>query len=128
MPFNWGEYLNVSRHLENQSRQPNQSLDFVEACQRAAVSRAYYAAFCTARNYAQAQMGYTPTKTGDDHKNVRELFRQHPYLYMRKVFTNLKRLSRLRKECDYDDTVDNLSKKLQEAVKLAEDILKLLST
>jgi uncharacterized protein (UPF0332 family) len=48
MTFDWREYLTLAENLcTNSHTFPNQ-----EACFRVAISRAYYAAFCTARNYS----------------------------------------------------------------------------
>jgi uncharacterized protein (UPF0332 family) len=45
MTFDWREYLTLAENLYTNSHNfPNQ-----EACFRVAISRAYYAAFCTAR-------------------------------------------------------------------------------
>jgi RNA-splicing ligase RtcB len=54
MPFDWREYLNLARQLAGL-----QGSDYSqEAVERSAVSRAYYAAFCWARNYAEKNRGF----------------------------------------------------------------------
>jgi hypothetical protein len=54
MPFDWREYLNLARQLAGL-----QGSDYSqEAVERSAVSRAYYAAFCWARNYAEKNLGF----------------------------------------------------------------------
>jgi uncharacterized protein (UPF0332 family) len=53
MAFNWVTYLDLAKYLlgtEGTSR-------FPEAHSRAAVSRAYYAAFCNARNILRDKEG-----------------------------------------------------------------------
>ena len=52
MSFDWSEYLDLARELAK----------FSEAGQRSAISRAYYAAFCTARYRKQAD--YEDTVAG----------------------------------------------------------------
>lgn len=47
MAFNWSEYLEVARKLAGIASMPHSD----EANYRAAISRAYYAAFCTAVDY-----------------------------------------------------------------------------
>lgn len=52
MTFDWTEFLKLAREL--QERADDADLPFApEAAKRTAVSRAYYAAFCHARNYAE---------------------------------------------------------------------------
>ena len=71
MSFNWKEYFNLALVLQGLYPQ-----GFVqEAAFRCSVSRAYYAAFCYARNNARDNLGFTPTHTGRDHGLVREHFR-----------------------------------------------------
>ncbi len=47
MSFNWSEYLNLAQELAGRSTEPPNQ----EARLRSSISRAYYAAFCKARNY-----------------------------------------------------------------------------
>lgn len=49
MSFNWGDYLSLANALLTKPNTPGPE----EAAYRSAVSRAYYAAFCIARNYAR---------------------------------------------------------------------------
>lgn len=64
MTFDWREYLTLAENLcTNSHTFPNQ-----EACFRVAISRAYYAAFCTARNYAKDYDRLILRKTGEDHR------------------------------------------------------------
>lgn len=63
MGFDWNEYLILAQFLGGDC-----GISYSEeAARRAAVSRAYYAAFCSARNYASSKLGFIPTKTGKDH-------------------------------------------------------------
>ncbi len=47
MSFEWSEYLNVAQELIEQAKKAS----YQEAKVRAAISRAYYAAFGAARNH-----------------------------------------------------------------------------
>ena len=68
MTFDWREYLTLAENLYTNSHNfPNQ-----EACFRVAISRAYYAAFCTARNYAKKYDHLILRKTGEDHRIVKD--------------------------------------------------------
>ncbi|HEV2949279.1 MAG TPA: hypothetical protein VGX70_18030 [Gemmataceae bacterium] len=44
----------------------------LEALLRTALSRAYYGAFCYARNYAQRWLKFKPSGTDEDHRNLRD--------------------------------------------------------
>jgi hypothetical protein len=92
MSFDWREYLKLAQFLQTQISSSNHSPGFVEACQRAAISRAYYAAFCTARNYARYQENAEFRRNRDIHWAVIEYFEQHPKEDMRKIGANLQRL------------------------------------
>lgn len=96
MPFDWKEYLALARSLENQA-----GIGFsVEATTRCAVSRAYYAAFCHARNHAVSKLRYVRVKGREDHRGVRDHFIKRG---QNKVANKLETLDRWRGNCDYDD-------------------------
>src|SRR5579859_2831912 len=54
MSFNWSEYLSLAQELTSSSG----TSPIQEAHLRAAISRAYYAAFCKARNHLIDKQGY----------------------------------------------------------------------
>ena len=121
MPFDWVEYLTVARYLNGD----------VEACGdegrwRSAVSRAYYAAFCHARNYARDIFGYRPRYIPQDHEDVRREFAnaaQRLAGEQRKQIANvalqLENLRRWRNECDYKDQLMGLRSMVVPALKEA---------
>jgi len=119
MAFAWEDYLKLARSLQGQSG----AAAIQEAAHRSAVSRAYYAAFCHARNYARDSEGFLPSRGPKDH----ELVRDH---YQRKgrpgLALDLDRLRAWRNRCDYDDTVTELAQMLPAALKSAQDILRRL--
>ena len=63
MAFEWREYLALARWL--QANTPPGMTD--ECARRAALGRAYYAAFKYAVEYATAYLGFVPRNNGDDH-------------------------------------------------------------
>jgi len=69
--FDWSDYLELSRQLVGESGATIQ-----EARQRCAISRAYYAAFCRARNYL-VDHGATITETVDDHRLIQARLRNY---------------------------------------------------
>src|SRR5436190_1902198 len=68
MSFDWKSLLDVARQLEHEA---NQGPIRAEALRRSAVGRAYFAAFCHARNYAVQYLGYIIKGFGDDHGSLR---------------------------------------------------------
>ena len=94
MSFEWKDFLTLASFLEE-----SQSTPCREAACRSAVSRAYFAAFCFARDYAQDKYSFRPSETGEDHSEVRRLFQARG---QGKVAANLGRLLSWRTKCDYD--------------------------
>jgi hypothetical protein len=84
-----------------------------EATARAGVSRAYYAAFCYARNFARDYLGFTPHNDTTDHGRLRAALLQR-----RRSATSkkLERLRDFRNECDY---LDNLTMDAKTMLSLA---------
>ena len=115
MSFDWREYLGLAKELAGVPR-----CDYSqEAAERSAVSRAYYAAFCWTRNYAEAKLGFRPQKTADDHKLLREHLKHHDP----KLASALNKLRGWRNSCDYKDNVPNLPQQAKASIRLAENII-----
>jgi hypothetical protein len=119
MPFRWAEFLDLARSLHAQGATTGQ-----EAALRSAVSRAYYAAFCHARNYARDKQGYRPSYDGRDHHNVREHYRTRRV--GTRVCRGLGQLLTWRRICDYEDQADNLGAVARQAIGWAEEVIALL--
>ncbi|RMG51406.1 MAG: HEPN domain-containing protein [Acidobacteria bacterium] len=116
MAFHWKEFLELARDLTGHTG----SGYSVEATNRTAVSRAYYAAFCWARNYAASRMGYQRTGQVEDHASLRA------HMKARGKSQTASRLNKLRKwrnQCDYDDHVPNLNTLVQSAIKIADRVI-----
>jgi uncharacterized protein (UPF0332 family) len=116
MPFDWREYLELARELAG-LRGSGYSQ---ETADRSAVSRAYYAAFCWARNYAEAKLGFRSQKTADDHKLLREHLKRQGH---QELASDLNRLRVWRNNCDYDDDVPNLRQQASNSIRLAEKVI-----
>jgi len=116
MPFDWKEYLNLAKSLQNQ--QGNNYSQ--EAAFRSAISRAYYSAFCHARNYIRDSEGFIPYNNAMDHSRVKKYFeRQRRF----DISEKLNRLRRWRNRCDYEDTVDDLTELLTDALRKAQEAI-----
>ena len=121
--FDWRDYLALANDLGSGVQGRIVPIQTSEATDRCAVSRAYYAAFCHARNYAAAHLGFVPTNTGADHW----LLRQHLERRGRKPIANrLRRLHTWRKRCDYDNVVVNLATAVTDALREAGAVIQRL--
>jgi hypothetical protein len=99
MAFDWKEYVELSRFLQQQA---GIGID-QEALHRSAISRAYYGAFCYARNYARDWLGFHPRYEAEDHGRLRAHLKKSKRW---RVSEKLERLRDWRNESDYQDELD----------------------
>jgi len=123
MSFDWSEYLNLAQELAGQAV----GLSCQEAKSRSAISRAYYAAYCKARNHLRSE-GHAIPRGGQAHTYVRDQFKNSPYKVRKGVGAHLNRLRKDRNQADYDDTVTRLSAKTKKALRLAKVVISKLSS
>lgn len=114
MAFDWREYLQLSRFLED-----GKTSYIREAALRCGVSRAYYAAFCHARNYARDNEGFVPKYDRRDH----QLLRDHFITSREGMTLQLEQLRQWRNSCDYKDELRGLSGLIPSAIEYAQDII-----
>lgn len=114
--FDWFEYFDLAKSLAQQND---------EASQRSAVSRAYYAAFCNARNWLRRE-GLSIPKTGKAHEIVWNQYESSSERQHRLIAQYGKRLRRKRTEVDYDDEIRNLDYFVQGAMETASRLIVLL--
>jgi uncharacterized protein (UPF0332 family) len=119
MSFDWSEYLRVAKELAGLATPPANQ----EAKLRAAISRAYYAAFVKARNHLRDKQGHAIPKTGDAHRYVWEQFDLSPDPVRQTVAENLIRLRKYRRQADYVDTFPGLSGITATAITLSEEVI-----
>ena len=117
MVFDWAEYLILAEELA--LRRDN------EAALRSAVSRAYYAAFCKARNRLR-QEGVDIPKTGAAHAIVWSTYREATEVLHRQIGNAGDRLRRSRNKADYDDEVTRLATVVEDALAKAKRVLESL--
>ena len=116
MPFIWYEYIRLAVFLRDQPAE-----DFsAEAARRTAVSRAYYGAFCHARNHAQAELGYKPEGRAADHTTLRTHLTGRG---KREIAQKLDQLRQWRNKCDYEDTCAALAQILPAAIAAAQKVV-----
>lgn len=100
MPFDWKQYLELARELLRQSE--GCDVDQRDAMLRSVVSRAYYAAFCHARNYSRDWLNFQPNNTADDHGRLRAFLKTGK---RRGVAVKLDQLRQWRNDADYSDSM-----------------------
>ena len=125
MSFDWTDFLTLADALVRDPNSPGPE----EASLRSAISRAYYAAFCVARNFGRDKGEFTPTQTGRDHWLVMNHFRSSPNRNRRKIGLDLGRLYDNRTNADYDDILSGRQVALaQSSVAIAQNVLSALNT
>ena len=124
MTFDWQEYLLIAKNLYDNRD------DFadMEACLRASISRSYYAAFCTARNFARDYDGHTIARGQNVHSEVKRFYINSSNLKNKQVGNLLDRLRKFRNDADYEDnmTIDSLLSYSETALRNASRIMELL--
>ncbi len=123
MSFNWLDYLTVARELAEQAQDPAGQVAG-EARLRSAISRAYYAAFHTARAYLRDKDKDPSIEgRGNIHAYVRQQFKISPDRRRKRIGATLHRLLDNRQRADYEDTYVNLVVNTRIAIKAAERVI-----
>jgi len=123
MSFQWSEYLTLARELIGQAGSPAGQ----EARRRAAVSRAYYAAFCESRNDLREREGHRIPVGGRAHQYVRDEFKKSADRRRKQVGYDLDRLRSDRNTADYNDHVAGLDAMTKADLALAGKVISILS-
>jgi uncharacterized protein (UPF0332 family) len=122
MTFDWYQYLVLAEYLyDNRDTFPDR-----EACLRAAISKAYYAAFCSARNYARDFDRLVLDESAQDHGSVKKHYIRAPDPKNRQVGNSLDRLRDSRNQADYSDTIDKLEELAKAAISQSKQVHTLL--
>ena len=123
MSFDWSEYLKLARALVGKAvRQANR-----EARLRAAISRAYYAAFCKCRNYLRDYKGHTIPIGGRAHQYVQNEFKKSLDRVRKRIGYNLERLRSDRNKADYEDSIGMADSMAKVDLALADSVIVALS-
>ena len=124
MTFDWSEYLKLAQELGGQAVSPASQ----EARLRSSVNRAYYAAFCQARNYLRNVEGHSIPMSSEVHISVRNEFKSSSDRVRRKIGNNLDRLRIEQRKADYEDLVVGLPSTSRMALALAGQVISALDT
>lgn len=117
--FDWREYFGFAQFIvQRASDFPNE-----EAAYRSAVSRAYYAAFCTARTIVSEKDN--KSFYSDEHRSLQDYLTTHSNKTRKSIGNRLKQLHQLRKQADYDDILKrgNAQYLAQSAMGMATNIM-----
>lgn len=130
MAFDWNGYLTFAKSLQTETAGRPSNVD-VEAKRRSAISRAYYAVYHIAEDYAKANLGYVVSKGGPNqhHSNVRSVYQSQlgnpDHQEVRKM---LARLHKVRVQSDYHpDGLGNIESQLASVIIDADRINSILS-
>lgn len=126
MSFDWSEYFSLAQELVGQSVNLPAGQ---EARSRAAISRAYYAAFCECRNYLwdSGDSEEERPRGSKVHQFVKNEFVSSSNVMRQSVGRNLDRLRIKRNQADYDDEISNLPKNTDLSLNLAKQVISNLS-
>lgn len=120
MSFDWKLYVDLSAELINHHKTPS----LKDAYLRSAVSRAYYAIFCTAKQLLVLKTVFFPRE--DIHKFVREEYNRAVSRKEKQIGSKLGRLWTERKAADYDADETFDFERAKTSQQMAADTLKLL--
>jgi uncharacterized protein (UPF0332 family) len=126
MHFDWTEFLTLAERLQSAPNSPGPP----EAALRSAASRAYYAAFHRALNFA-CKEGFQPSFQASDHKEVQDHFSSHKPSdrIRRKIARELQRLWDQRRQADYDAVLKKKPTSLADhAIGMARHVLEYLDS
>lgn len=90
MSFDWREYIDLALDLLNRPE---------ESCYRSSISRAYYGAFCLARN----RKGYKKYAGADVHRKVINSYKNSIHKDERNIGRILDKLRKARNDAYYDE-------------------------
>jgi hypothetical protein len=123
MSFDWNNLLDLARQMEQEA---GKGAANAESLLRSAVSRAYFGAFCHARNYAENFLKYRPKQDERDHGSLRAHLRGKR---RQGDADRLERLRQWRNDADYLDALpwNHVQSVVVTAIAEAERIFKSLT-
>lgn len=116
---NWENYIKISEIFLDKDLYP----EFGNSLRRSAISRAYYGAFCLARNKAVEMKWININNSVQDHKTVKEYYIKHRDKDKNKIGLKLDRLRKKRNQADYRDTFYHVGRYAKTCVKNAKEIV-----
>lgn len=122
MSFDWQEYLNFAGELAGVAG----CVSCEEAGQRSAISRAYYAAFCIAKNYLE-ERGRGRFASADVYRQVQMAFLSATgNKDSIRIGNQLQRMHISRKKAFYDSIFNGIDPELRSVLKQARKVIEAL--
>jgi len=122
MRFQWSAYLALAESLVSSDLPGGQ-----EASLRSAISRAYYAAFATARQQSRERYSRQMVSSAAEHRDIAAFYALRGDTGG-VIAAHLTRLRFLRNRADYDDVIGAPDATAHEAIVRARNVLDLLAT
>jgi len=124
MKFDWSNYLTLAQEMAELSKGHINR----DALRRSLISRAYYAAFCNARNYLRDfEKAKGLGKSSKVHQLVIDQFADSTDTAKKNIGTVLRRLRDFRNHADYQDRFRNLEKTALQSLSSAKGIIESLN-
>jgi len=120
MSFDWSHYLIIAEELFREV----ENTTYKDANLRCAISRAYYAAFHSAKLKLYEKWNISVSRDASAHKEVKECYEQKN---MKMIALNLERMRIDRNKADYYDIVKDLEAVTKETLKRANKVISALS-
>lgn len=125
--FEWLEFTDLGMEYLNETNRTKQ---------RTGISRFYYGAFCSSRDFLNENKTYLDEKSEkimtsknvDVHRETSKIFKNHPKFKKENkgkiISKNLNKLRKMRNQADYDKTTEKpLSKMINESKRISDIIL-----
>ena len=117
--FDWEEYYKLAQELSGVTTVSSN----IVAKFRCSISRAYYAAYCLARNHLRDVDGI-PIPKKHAHTFVIKQYTSHANIVRKRIGTNLNRMKKRRVKADYKEVFHgDLPRITQDSVQTTKDIL-----
>ena len=120
MSFDYKDYNRIARQLSDQGvdKSPDK-----EAKLRCAISRAYYAAFLTARQF----LGIKDRGDRSSHATVHNALLDRDERKLKEAGNNLRSMKFKREQADYDDEISNLEREAIMVLTMSSNIINNIS-
>ena len=125
--FSWDQFIDIAQFLVQETKKRDSDIPD-EAAYRCAISRAYYAAFCCALEFAEDELGYNSEKKGADHTTLRNFMKVQKDDTMVKIAEKLDQLRGWRNTSDYNALKNIPLIMAENAIRQAQEIVDITYT
>lgn len=115
--FDWEELILLADSLKD-----NKTIGTEEAINRSVINRAYFGAFCLARNLAKDNNWIKLANNGSDHEKVKQYYKGNNNKTKQQIGILLERLHTDRKHADYDDVCCSSKEATSKIVRRAQEV------